>query len=245
MRKLSFFTSALSIVLLTTFAGCAVHEVGGAKTVGQSSVEAPPSAFVETAELLSYKRLRDEQNRADPPASIQEAINTAAKMDAAARFAIISLLPHRNTPEGSKEFLILQEELQRMDASHTELVRPIIEDGSWLLSEKFDLKTRTNAWLLVQHSPDLELMELSLTQIEPLALAGVFDGQDYGLLYDRVALERGRLQRYGSQLECINGTYQPAPLEDPENVNQRREQIGFPVVRLEHYLESMNVSPCD
>lgn len=51
----------------------------------------------------------------------------------------------------------------------------------------------------------------------------------YALLFDRVAEQRGRPQRYGSQGTCRGPGARMVleNLEDPEGVNQRRREIGW------------------
>jgi len=79
---------------------------------------------------------------------------------------------------------------------------------------------------LVQHG-DLAAQQRLLTLVEPLALAGEFNGQRYALLYDRVAVAEGRPQRYGSQFRCEDGEQVYPPLEDPETVDAMRAELGM------------------
>ena len=46
-------------------------------------------------------------------------------------------------------------------------------------------------------------------------------------LTDRVLVGEGKPQRYGTQLENKDGKLTPYPLEDPENVDERRRAIGM------------------
>lgn len=209
------------------------------------TVAAPQNARLETPETLAYAALSEEISRAPEVVDLADAVQRAAQLDQAARFAIISLLPHRSSAEGAARFEMMRQELLELDRANTELVRGTVEDASWLDQRRYDSQFRADVWLIVQHSSDAALMELLLAQIEPLVLAGEFDGQEYGMMYDRVAINQGRHQRYGSQVECSNGQYVPLPMEDPAHVDQRREEIGFPVVRLRDYLQSLNRSACE
>ena len=54
---------------------------------------------------------------------------------------------------------------------------------------------------------------------DPIAIA---------LLEDRVALRKGKKQIYGSQIGIYeNGTYYVDDLEDPDNVDKRRAEVGL------------------
>ena len=51
---------------------------------------------------------------------------------------------------------------------------------------------------------------------------------DVAVLEDRVRLQSGRKQLYGSQLRTVNGTLAPAPIEDSAHVDMRRDAAGLP-----------------
>lgn len=40
----------------------------------------------------------------------------------------------------------------------------------------------------------------------------------------------GQKQRYGSQLRCNNGRYEPLPVEDETQLDQRRTALGMPPI---------------
>lgn len=54
---------------------------------------------------------------------------------------------------------------------------------------------------------------------------------DVAVLEDRVRLQSGRKQLYGSQLRMTNGTLAPAPIEDSVHVDMRRDAAGLPPLR--------------
>lgn len=54
---------------------------------------------------------------------------------------------------------------------------------------------------------------------------------DVAVLEDRVRLQSGRKQLYGSQLRLVNGRLTPAPIEDSTHVDMRRDAAGLPPLR--------------
>ena len=82
--------------------------------------------------------------------------------------------------------------------------------------------------------------------LEPLALAGEIDGQDYGLMYDRLAVNEGRPQRYGTQVTCKAGklVIDWDNLEDPANADERRRALGFPGTLAEYEALFARYPPC-
>ena len=54
---------------------------------------------------------------------------------------------------------------------------------------------------------------------------------DVAVLEDRVRLQSGRKQLYGSQIRTVNGALAPAPIEDSVHVDMRRDAAGLPPLR--------------
>lgn len=96
-------------------------------------------------------------------------------------------------------------------------------------------------WLLVQHQDRHPTFQDSvLTAMKPVVDSGQVSGVLYAMLTDRVRINTGRLQVYGSQvhLNADSSAYEMLPCEDPENVNARRKSVGL--APIEVYLESFN-----
>ncbi|MGV6828439.1 MAG: DUF6624 domain-containing protein [Flavobacteriales bacterium] len=97
-----------------------------------------------------------------------------------------------------------------------------------------------NFWLMVQHSdhnPNFQKEVLEKMKIE--VDKGNAIPSNYGLLVDRVNLNTGRKQIYGTQVTYNTETGQayPKPLEDSLKVNERRKLIGLKPI--EEYLNGM------
>jgi hypothetical protein len=83
----------------------------------------------------------------------------------------------------------------------------------WLLAQGDTALQRTVLHRMMESGPD-----------EALAA-------DVAVLEDRVRLQSGRKQLYGSQLRRVNGKLVPAPIEDSAHVDMRREAAGLPPLR--------------
>lgn len=99
-----------------------------------------------------------------------------------------------------------------------------------------------NFWLMVQHSdhnPDFqkEVLEKMRIQVEKQNA----ESSNYGLLVDRVNLNTGKPQIYGTQVDYNFDIAQAFPknLADSENVNERRKSIGLEPI--EEYLNQMTL----
>ncbi len=83
------------------------------------------------------------------------------------------------------------------------------------------------AWLLVQHADaDAAFQHEVLEGLLPLVERGEVSSREFALLTDRVLVNTGKPQRYGSQLAAVNGRWEPKPMEAPEQVDQRRAALG-------------------
>ncbi len=98
-----------------------------------------------------------------------------------------------------------------------------------------------NFWLMVQHSDsDLKFQKKLLKLMLKEVKRNNASGRDYAYLVDRVRINSGKPQLYGSQIVVKDPQkgYELKPVFQPEKLNQRRKQVGLPPV--EEYLEKAN-----
>ena len=115
-------------------------------------------------------------------------------------------------------------------------------DG-WFLKSRYGEKAAGAAFHIIQHS-DVEQWKRFVPVLEPLVVTGEVDGQSFGLMYDRLALNEGRPQRYGSQMTCEAGKWVPDRLEDPARVEEWRKAMGFPQTFAEYLEHWKTYPPC-
>jgi hypothetical protein len=97
-----------------------------------------------------------------------------------------------------------------------------------------------NFWLMVQHSDhDPEFQQHVLEKMKIEVDKDNAEASTYGLLVDRVNLNTGQPQIYGTQVTYNTEICQAYPknLADSANVNERRKSIGLPPI--EEYLNQM------
>ncbi len=91
-------------------------------------------------------------------------------------------------------------EMEGVDRDNTAWLAALVQEIGWIDVERFGKESAGAAFLIVQHSGDLPLMSAALPAIERDVRAHGLDGQNYALLFDRLQVNLGRRQRYGSQL---------------------------------------------
>jgi hypothetical protein len=84
--------------------------------------------------------------------------------------------------------------------------------------------------LLVQHADhDPAWQQTVLDSLAPRVKTGDMQGKYYAYLVDRVAVNAGRLQVYGTQGGCQGpGDWRQKPVADPDGLEARRAEVGLP-----------------
>ncbi len=122
------------------------------------------------------------------------------------------------------------------DANSTRFMKALLAEYDWIDIHRFGPKVSMAAWLMVQHADNhVELQKLALSRMELYLDNGGVDKGNYAFLWDRVAVNTGKKQRYGTQptWECTpEGNLTLQPLENPEGVNKRRAAMGLDTVEV-------------
>lgn len=118
----------------------------------------------------------------------------------------------------------------RNDSINEITVLDYIENFGWPKKEKLgnSLFGSNTFFLVIQHS-DIGIQKRILPIIMDEAKNGNADWKDYAYLKDRVLINEGRKQLYGTQYYYDNSTgkYELFPVEDPDNLLDRRREVGL------------------
>ncbi len=141
----------------------------------------------------------------------------------------------------SPEVDSLINEIKKKDKINLEKVIDILENKGWVGTDKVGLIASVSLFLVIQHA-DLKTQEKYLPMMRDAVKKGNASKNNLALLEDRVALGRGNKQIYGSQLHFDQKTQKlfVAPLEDPDNVDKRREEMGLSP--MSEYVKSFNIT---
>ncbi len=122
--------------------------------------------------------------------------------------------------------------IHRTDSSNLAKVKTILDEYGWLGPDLVGAQGNSTLFLVIQHS-DQATQEKYLPMIREAVKNRKASGADLALLEDRVALGKGKRQVYGSQVskDLRANKYYVRPLENPENVDKRRSQVGLPPLR--------------
>lgn len=187
---------------------------------------------------LYDKVLKSVSRRAARPTSddpeirrVQELIARLWSEDQAARQAYLG---SRTDDEEGADFWARRLAVARataVDDNSTSQIKKLLETYDWIDRHRFGARFDQHAWILVQHADDDPAFQaLVLERMEKHLDNGGVRKEDYAYLFDRVAVNHDRKQRYGTQpdWECNDeGKLELRPLEDPENVDVRRAEMGL------------------
>lgn len=128
----------------------------------------------------------------------------------------------------SHETLAHWELIDKQDSINLLAVKEVLNEYGWLSWEKIGRTANSALFLVIQHA-DLETQVAYAPMLRAAVKRGDAAAADLALLEDRLALRQGKKQSYGSQIgiDQETGEHYVSPLEDPDNVNQRRAEVGL------------------
>ena len=207
----------------------------------------PASQAVVAPVHEAFVKAEAEQAKLPPARTDSEQLERMLDLDQAGRKVFVQI-DFSKLPKD--EQLLAQSvawrDIKTHDLADQKALKAMMPVESWFTQPQYSPKAITAAFLIVQHAVnDPDLMRDVLKRMEPLVKAGWADGPSYGLLYDRVSLQFDhKPQRYGSQVQCKAGQWQPNDLEDPAHVDERRKAMGYVETEAE-YLKHFTDNPCD
>lgn len=130
-----------------------------------------------------------------------------------------------------KESIEMQEHWQSIhykDSINLIKIQKILDEHGWLGQDAIGGIGNTTLFLVIQHAP-LKVQQKYLPMMQEAVIKGNARGADLALLEDRVSIRSGKRQIYGSQIgrNQETGEFYVVPIEDPENVDKRRSEVGL------------------
>ncbi len=126
-----------------------------------------------------------------------------------------------------------------IDVENTQRMKEIVEQIGWPTRSKVGRHASESAWLLVQHADHDRAFQKMCLDLMKAQSAGEVSPANIAYLEDRVRVGEGRPQLYGTQFYADEaGHVGPKPIEDPDNVDERRKAVGLqPLSEYAHDVE--------
>lgn len=122
----------------------------------------------------------------------------------------------------------LREEVRALTKKHVARLDEIVAAHGWPGKTLLGDGQESAAWTIAQHGGH-EFLERMLPLMYDAVIKRELDESLYATSLDRVLIRRGMKQMYGTQfdVDAATGKCQPLPIENPEQVEERRKRAGM------------------
>lgn len=100
----------------------------------------------------------------------------------------------------SKEVKEYLEYFKKINAINLEIVNDIINKYGWLSAEKIGFLANQAMFIVIQHAP-LNIQETFYPKMKEALQSGNLRPQDFALFVDKLAINKGEKQIYGTQVK--------------------------------------------
>ena len=122
----------------------------------------------------------------------------------------------------------LAAEWERVDEANTRWLGELLATRGWPGQAVVGQEGAQAAWLLAQHADrDPGLQQVFLDALRSAVAAGEASPAHLAYLEDRVRLNAGQPQLYGTQFTHEGGELAPHSIEDPDRLDERRAEVGL------------------
>ncbi|MEO0613756.1 MAG: DUF6624 domain-containing protein [Pseudomonadota bacterium] len=164
-------------------------------------------------------------------ADVQFEVTRLWREDQAARNTYIATTTDDKTGDRFWARRLATAHLIHIDGTSRNYIASLMDEYDWIDSHRFGGPVSAHAWILIQHADDDPALQAkALARMEPYLKNGGVSGSNYAYLWDRVAVNTGRKQRYGTQptWECVDGKMGLQPMEhDIAAANKLRKALGI------------------
>lgn len=192
------------------------------------------------------RQAKFKKSKSEEIAVVQSEITMLWMEDQLARAAYVQTQTSSKTDARHWAHRIATADAVAIDEKSSRYLRELLSEFEWIDIHRFTRPISQHAWILAQHSDDhVDLQKLALSRMVPYLKTGGVLKRNYAYLWDRVAVNSAELQRYGTQPDwasCKDGKLALMPMEDPENVDERRSMMQLGPVQKD--LEQMSRQSC-
>lgn len=118
---------------------------------------------------------------------------------------------------------------RRVTVRNADRLVSILETDGWPTVSLVGTEAARRAFLIAQHADQrLDLQRRVLPLLAAAVGAGEADASALAMLRDRILVNEGRPQTYGTQIAgVVDGAPVPWPVEDPDGMDARRAEVGL------------------
>lgn len=204
----------------------------------QASTETKNQPKTKHQSTTPQKPTTQEKSKTPAPEKVKlpgVAVELAKRVerDQKARFKLIGLDKQDSSDAQNRTEIF--NDLARIDKENTSWLKTEVESHGWLGKTLVGTDGAHSAWLLVQHADKDREFQTHCLKLMSEMPKGEVAPIDFAYLTDRVLVADNKPQRYGTQCVFENGKAVVKDVEDRENLNKRRTQLGMDPI--EDYLK--------
>lgn len=117
--------------------------------------------------------------------------------------------------------------ITRFDSVALVTVLGFIEQYGWLGKSQVGEKANQALFIVIQHATNNALREKYFPLLKASAEKKESKKSDMATMLDRMLVEKGESQIYGTQSRMVEGILELYPIQNPEEVNRRRRKVGL------------------
>jgi hypothetical protein len=114
-----------------------------------------------------------------------------------------------------------------VDIENTNYLKKVIKKVGWPTTSVVGQEASQAAWLLVQHADHDPTFQADCLKLMNKLPKGEVSLINIAYLEDRVRVANNKPQLYGTQFYQEGDTFGPRPIEDSENLDNRRKKVGL------------------
>lgn len=114
-----------------------------------------------------------------------------------------------------------------VDSVNTERLKAIVQEYGWPTISKVGIEASSAAWLIAQHADhDVEFQAYCLKLMKN-ENPDDLNPRNIAYLEDRVRVNQGQPQLYGTQFFEVGAELKPRPIENIKHLDERRTKVGL------------------
>ncbi|MBK8885454.1 MAG: hypothetical protein IPN46_02465 [Saprospiraceae bacterium] len=145
----------------------------------------------------------------------------------------------------SKDQVIIDSNGINTDERNRERLKEIIDKYGFPTKKMVGKDAMNGVFFMIQHADGENAWQKSqLTNIKNAVKMGDLDSQSYAYLYDRIKINSGEKQLYGTQfanVDAVNNIVELDKTEDIDNLDKRRMEIGMMPIEMYKKLMLKNI----
>ena len=141
-------------------------------------------------------------------------------------------LLYQNTNNDSLKIAVHEYMKAVVDKNCSEKICLILDKYGWLGMDQIGSEANETLFLGIQHVDDLKVQEKYLPMLKGAVKTGKAEGWQLAFLTDRILMNQGRKQIYGTQKIVSKDLAKSyiIPVEHPDKVDKLRKELGLPTL---------------